>query len=255
MEWLARSLPLRENPSGLLRDCRAVVSMAYPYPRHKPATPDGFTVSRFSQPTQEDYHKRVGRLCRELATTIEDLFPGSKSRVCVDSAPILERSFAHAAGTGFFGKNNMLIIPNYGSYFFLAEILTTAPLRATPAEPMENLCGACRLCIEACPTGALEGPFELDAAKCLSYLTVEYRAAVGHHLGEKMGDCFMGCDRCQEICPFNTEEAERVRALPATNEFLGMTEGEFKKIYGRTALARAGLEKIKDNIRAIKGSA
>jgi epoxyqueuosine reductase len=252
MSWLARNMEVREDPGRVLEGCQTIISLAYPYPRQKPATPDGFTVSRYSHPTKGDYHYRLKNLCKKLAVMIEETFPGSRSRVCVDSVPLLEKSFACASGVGFIGKNNMLILPGYGSYFYLAEILTTAPLEFPSIEPSDNKCGDCTLCIDACPTGALEKPFYLDASRCLSYLTIEYKGTVSGEYGKKMGHCFFGCDRCQEVCPFNEDEIPKQITLPSTEEFLGMTEEDFKERFGKTVFSRAGLEKLKTNIRAIR---
>lgn len=252
MIWLERSREARANPLNLLDGCKTIISLAYPYPAQKVGTLDGFTVSRYAQPPLEDYHIRLKRLCRELSGIIEDMNGGEKTRICVDSAPILEKSYACAAGIGFIGKNNMLIIPVYGSYFFLAEILTSAPMKQSHVEAMENQCGECTRCIDACPTGALEKPFYLDAAKCLSYLTIEHKGSLGGDYGSKMNDCFFGCDRCQEACPFNEEEGSTKVLLPSTETFLRMDERLFQEKFGKTAFARAGLEKIKSNIKAVK---
>lgn len=252
MSWLERNVEVRHDPTRLLEGCRTIISLAYPYSPQQPGTPDGFTVSRYSQPSQEDYHFRLKVRCRELADTLEEVFPESYSRICVDSAPILEKSFACSSGIGFMGKNNMMIIPGYGSYFYLGEILTTAPLGFIPAEPMENQCGACTLCVDSCPTGALEKPFQLDASKCLSYLTIEHRGKMSWDTGKKMGECFFGCDRCQEVCPFNPSEISREIILPSTDEFLQMNKEGFGERFGRTTFARAGFEKLKTNIQAIR---
>lgn len=251
MSWLERNLHLREDPSRLLEGCRVVISLAFPYSFLKPATPDGFTISRYAQPDREDYHNRLRRRCRELARLIRERHEGCLTRICVDSAPILERSYACASGIGFIGKNNMLIIPGYGSYFYLAEILTTAPLTFSPASPLADLCGSCTRCLEACPSGALERPYYLDASRCLSYLTIEHRDPPGEETAEKMGTCFMGCDRCQEACPFNTSVVGLKVSLPSTETFLEMDLETFDTKFGNTALARAGIEKLKANIRAI----
>ncbi|MBW1888204.1 MAG: 4Fe-4S dicluster domain-containing protein, partial [Deltaproteobacteria bacterium] len=229
------------------------ISLAFPYPSKKPGTPDGFTVSRYSQPSEDDYHYRLKVLCGVLTDMIKKMDSASSTRICVDSAPILERSFACSAGIGFIGKNNMLIIPEYGSYFYLAEILTTTHFDLLQTDLMANQCGSCTLCIDSCPTGALEKPFYLDASKCLSYLTIEYKGAANREMGSSMGDCFFGCDRCQEVCPFNKGEASRQILLPTTDELLNMEEEEFTGMFERTTFARAGLEKIKTNIQAIRG--
>ena len=251
MSWLERNVEIREDPTILLKGCKTIVSLAYPYPSRKPGTPEGFTVSRYSQPTEEDYHYRLEGLCGELVDMIEHIYPGSRSRICVDSAPILEKSFACSSGIGFIGKNNMLIIPGHGSYFYLAEILTTAHLELLSTEPMETRCGTCKLCVDACSIGALEKPFYLDAEKCLSYITIEQKGNTKRDLGRKMGGCFFGCDRCQEVCPFNEGDASVQLHLPTTDQFLEMSDKEFEERFERTAFARAGLEKLKSNIRAI----
>jgi len=252
MSWLARNLDLREDPVKLLDGCQTVITLAYPCSSKKPSTSDGFTAARYTQPREIDYHERLGKLGRRLAHQIVEWFPGSKTRICIDSAPILERNFAYASGIGFIGKNNMLIVPEFGSYIFLVEILTTVTLSFPEIEPMDNQCGTCTSCVDACPTGALEKPFSLDARKCLSYLTIEDPGDIDSETGRKMGRCFYGCDICQEVCPHNDESMSKDVSLPSTEEILNMGEGQFKEKLGKTAFARAGLEKLKDNIRIVR---
>jgi epoxyqueuosine reductase len=191
------------------------------------------------------------RLAREVAQTIVSSHPGCRIKVCVDSVPIMERSFAFLSGLGFIGKNNMLIIPGLGSYFFLAEILTDAPLPVHGGEPIEELCGSCTRCVDACPTGALERPWFMNASRCLSYLTIEYKGMPNAETGSRMGRTFFGCDVCQAVCPFNEGRGEPVTCLPASGEILKMTGEEFQNQFGKTALGRGGLEKLKANIRAL----
>ncbi len=259
MAWIKRHRDLRENPGTLLPGCQTVISLAYPYSPLKPRTPDGFTVARYCEPQRKDYHTRVGEKAKRLALTLKESYPDAKSRVCVDSAPILERSFAHRSGMGFVGKNNMLIVPGHGSYVFLAEILTTALLpggqsehMAEPMkEPMKDQCGNCTRCLDACPTGALEGSRRLNASRCLSYLTVEHAGDLDPKAGKRMDRCILGCDVCQEVCPFNPAEKAGKASLPGITEFLKMDEGTFKMRYGQTALSRPGLQRIKRNIKAV----
>ncbi len=253
MAWLERNIEIRKDPSRLLPGCNTIISLAYPYPALKTYTADGLSVARYSQPDQNDYHSRLRTLCKNLADTIRDIEREARVRICVDSAPILERSMACSSGIGFIGKNNMLIIPGFGSYFYLAEILTTATLEIPEKRKIKSGCGSCELCVRACPTGALEKPFFIDASICLSYLTVERREPLGETDGNRMGDCFFGCDRCQEVCPFNGEGMEKGFILPSSEEFLEMEEKHFLERFGKTSFGRAGLEKIKSNIRAIKG--
>jgi epoxyqueuosine reductase len=251
MAWIKRHRNLREDPNMLLPGCRTIISLAYPYSRAKPFTPEGFTMARYSEPRKKDYHTRLRKKAKIIASELKKSYPDTKSRVCVDSAPILERSFAYRSGMGFFGKNNMLIVPGHGSYVFLTEILTTAPLPHSETEPMKNLCGNCTRCLDACPTGALEGPRRLNASRCLSYLTIEYDGDFDPKTGKRLGQCFLGCDVCQEVCPFNPFEKTRATSLPSIAEFLKMEDDQFKPLFGQTALSRPGLHRIKRNIKAV----
>lgn len=253
MTYLKRNTSLREDPRRLLDGLQTIISLAYPYPVSKPTTPDGYAASRYSTPDHEDYHVRLRRLGKQLGAFIRETYPDSNSRVCVDSAPIMERSFAASSGVGFFGKNNMLIVPGYGSYCFLVEILTTASFSIPPVGEAESRCGSCTRCIESCPTGALKAPFRIDVSRCLSYLTIEAKRDIGRELGAKMGNTFFGCDLCQEVCPFNKEHAPTV-SLPPVKRIGTMTERDFRRSFGNTAFERAGLEKLKSNIRALLGS-
>lgn len=238
----------------LLEQCRTIISLAYPYDAEKPATPEGYTMARYTEPWHEDYHNRLRKKARQLVASIRGLYPGSKSRVCVDSAPILERSFAYSSGMGFWGKNNMLIIPGYGSFVFLVEILTTAAISFDQdSSIIADRCGSCTRCLDACPTGALEAPYRLDAARCLSYLTIEYDGPLDAETGKRMGSCFLGCDICQEACPFNPVKNARNPCLPTLSAFLKMSNDPFERRFGKTALSRPGLKKIQRNIQAIVG--
>jgi epoxyqueuosine reductase len=250
MAYLKRNIGLRRDPGRLLQGLRTIVSLVYPYPARKPSTPDGYTASRYSTPQQGDYHLRLRALGRQLCNLIKETVHESRSRVCVDSAPILERSFAAASGIGFIGKNNMLILPGHGSYCFLVEILTTAEFSIRPPKEPEDRCGSCTQCIDRCPTGALKAPFYLDASRCLSYLTIESEAPIERATASKMGTTFFGCDVCQEVCPFNRKDPPLV-SLPSRDSILSMTEADFKGVFGDTAFARAGLGKLKRNLRAL----
>jgi epoxyqueuosine reductase len=252
MTWLERNTALREDPSKLLPNCRCIISLAYPYSSKKPSTPDGFFASRYSEPTLEDYHQRLKRLCSVLVKMIKSAHGTEVNRIFVDSAPVLERSTAYTSGIGFIGKNGMLIIPGHGSYFYLAEIFSTAPMEAPSLTPVPNQCISCSRCLEACPKGAIEEGSSVDASKCLSYWTIESKET-GSILGTEMGDCFFGCDRCQEACPHNRDKTASEVSLPSTEEFLCMSDEVFEEKFGRTALSRAGLEKIKSNIKAVRG--
>jgi len=252
MHWMEKHIHIREDPQKLLEGCLTIISLAYPYSSKKPLTTDGFSTARYTEPEKADYHDRLKKQLHKLEETLLELYPGCRTRICVDSAPILERSFAYASGIGFIGKNNAIIIPAHGSYVFLSEILTTAQLPLPQVTPLPDQCGACDRCLNACPTGALEAPYSLNASKCLSYLTIEYQGKIESSVKEKMGNCFFGCDVCQEVCPFNEMIPSKGPVLPSTDELLGMAEEDFKVTYGKTAFSRAGLEKIKRNIKAVR---
>ncbi len=253
MVWLKKTLNLRAHPNRVLKGCRYIISLAYPYSKTIPCTEDGLRAARYTEGLAVDYHYRLKALARPLVDIIKREFPDSRSRVCVDSAPLLERSLAYASGVGFFGKNNMLIIPGYGSYFYLVEIVTTAPLQLTSNGPLDEGCGSCTRCLENCPSGALEGPFLTNAGKCLSYLTIECKDPVTKEIGLKMGNCFFGCDMCQEVCPHNKGDNPMNRVLPHSRDILALDQQGYEQLFGKTAFARAGLEKLKSNIRAVIG--
>ena len=251
ISYLKRHLDLRKEPERLLNGLKAIISLAYPYPANKPTTPDGYSAARYTTPQEKDYHIRLRGFGKQLCLFIKEHFPESRCRVCVDSAPILERSFAAESGIGFIGKNNMLIVPGYGSYCFLVEILTTATFSIPSPKPIENKCSSCTKCIDSCPSGALKEPFFLDASKCLSYLTIEFKGNIDKQSAEKMGNVFFGCDACQEACPFN-KNGSPVVSLPSTDDILSMDEVDFTSAMGKTAFERAGLKKLKQNISLIR---
>jgi len=165
-------------------------------------------VSRYAW--GDDYHDVVRRRLGELAEFLRRLAPAASVRGVVDTAPLLERQFGRLAGLGWIGKNTMLINRRLGSWFFLAALLTTEELDYDRPTQTDH-CGSCRACLDACPTGALAGPYHLDARKCISYLTIESRGPVPDELHAAVGDRLFGCDACQEACPWN-------RRTPATAE-------------------------------------
>ena len=122
MHWMERYLEIRENPEKILKGCSTIICLAYPYSCDVPSSPDGMSAARYSEPEKKDYHIRLKAICRELSKEIVKIHPGARIRICCDSAPVLERSLAYMASIGFIGKNNMLIIPGYGSYLFLSLI-------------------------------------------------------------------------------------------------------------------------------------
>ena len=210
MEYLHQHLPMRRDPRELVPDARSIIVVAalYHQPESEageqpvgedPAGPRG-KIARYAW--GEDYHRVLkDRLhCVADALRAATRAPG-ETKVCVDTAPLVERAWAAAAGVGWIGKNTLVLHPRLGSYTYLGVIVTTFELE--PDEPMADHCGTCRACLDACPTAALTAPYEMDASRCLSYLTIEHRAEIPGEFHEALGSWIFGCDICQEVCPHN----------------------------------------------------
>ncbi len=211
MAWLARDAAARERLDGpeILSGARSVVCLARRYDRpaaEQADPPFARKLARYAR--GRDYHGALRKRLRQLAAFLRGLGDGVEARPMVDDVPVLERAWAARAGLGFVGKNGMLIVPGQGSYVLLGEVVTTLGL--DPDDAIPGRCGACRLCLDACPTGAFPRPFVLDARRCVAYLTIELRGPIDPALREGVGDRLFGCDVCQEVCPFN--QAKRADA-------------------------------------------
>jgi len=210
----------------------------------------------------QDYHRQLGEMLKKLAAYIDE--KGSiplnhKSLAYVDTGAIPERSLAERAGLGWVGKNAMLIHPEEGSWFWIGEVITTAEL--INDQPLTDHCGKCRRCIDACPTGAiLEGIRAIDSRKCIAYLNIEHRGPIPKEFHEPMGDWLLGCDICQEVCPWNEHSLKRSRKnigappveLVDVDKILAMSKEEFQTLYKPRAVARAKLSGLKRNAEIIK---
>ncbi len=210
MDWMERHGSLRLDPTALWPGTLRVISVRMDY---LPATASDMAenladshrayISRYA--LGRDYHKVLRQRLARLARRIERAVDGHH-RAFADSAPLLERALAERAGLGWIGKNTMLIHRQAGSWFFLGEICTDAPLPIDPpTSPEERAghCGSCRACLDICPTGALVGPRQLDAKRCISYLTIEHRGSIPLPLRALLGNRIFGCDDCQLVCPWN----------------------------------------------------
>jgi epoxyqueuosine reductase len=201
MAWLAREPEARGDVGHLavLPGARSVVVCALSYHRGDEPSPlrDG-EVARYAR--GRDYHNFLRKRLRKLAAFIRGTF-GAQAAPLVDTGPVLERAWARLAGVGFVGKNGCVIAPGLGSYILLGEVVTDLPLRADA--PMEERCGACTRCLDACPSGAFAAPWVLDARRCVAYLTIELEGAIPEDLRPAVGARVLGCDVCQEVCPYN----------------------------------------------------
>jgi epoxyqueuosine reductase len=200
MEYMAETAEVRSDVkhSGMLPSARSVIVLATSYARDEaPQGPRPGRVARYAQ--GRDYHNVLDKRLRKLAKFMRAR--GHRARQGVDSMPIFERAWAQRAGLGFIGKNCCLIIPGLGSHVLLCALVTSAVLPPDP--PMKERCGQCTACLEGCPTRAFRGARELDARRCISYLTIERRDAIEPELRASMGSWLFGCDSCQDVCPFN----------------------------------------------------
>ena len=255
MSYLERNEEKRRSPEALVPGCKSIVCVALNYAQ-TPPDESRLHIARYAQ--GHDYHKVVKDRLHLLLQKINSV-QAVKGRPFCDSAPVMERFWAVKAGLGWTGKNHQLIIPRQGSYFFLGELFLDCELEYdTPYT--ENHCGSCHKCIESCPTGALT-PNGFDARKCLSYLTIEYHGELPKNIGEKMGNCFYGCDRCAAACPWNNfAKPCTIPELCASDELTQMTdekwytltEEQYKRLFSHSAVERAGYELLRRNIEAIK---
>ena len=255
MDYLAKYDAVRRDPRELLPGARSLIVCAFPYAR--PTLPPQGKLRIASYALGDDYHEVLRGRLRRVAEEI-DRICGSQSRVCVDTAPLLERYWAVRAGVGFIGLNCQLIVPDAGSYFFLATIITTAEF--PPSEPCRLRCLGCRRCIIYCPGQAIasSGRPEIDARKCLSYLTIEHRGPFT--VAPRLGNRLYGCDTCQSVCPHNIyadpvaplpEFAPRPALLELTrSEVLDMSRESYVALFRRSAIKRAGLDGLKRNAAA-----
>lgn len=203
MEYIHRHLKLRLDPRELLAGARSIIVTALQYHQSEDSRLRDTTTGHVAQYAWgRDYHKVVKRMLFALADQLREQVPEPfDAKACVDTAPLLEREAAAAAGIGWIGKNTMVLNSRLGSYFFLGALVTTLDLHAD--DPVDDHCGRCTACLDACPTQAFPSPYEMDASKCISYLTIEHRSEIPDSLQPLMGDWLFGCDVCQEVCPFN----------------------------------------------------
>ena len=255
MSYLERNREKRYNPSLLVEGAQSVITVLYNYkPTETLAEKDNFKISTYAY--GKDYHRVIKKKLNQLVTFIEQNSGSHNHRVFVDSAPVLDRAWAHRSGLGFIGKNTCLINRKGGSWFFIGHIIIDLELEYEQKKPEKNFCGSCTLCIEACPTGALK-PFELDARKCISYLTIEYKGEIPVEFQGKFKNWIFGCDICQQVCPWNKgavphdeplfEPSEELKNM-RKNDWLALDVNEFNNIFQGSAVKRAGFNNLKRNI-------
>jgi epoxyqueuosine reductase len=269
MAYLARpdALAARAEPALLLENAKSILIFGFPYPHDiqdqlPPGNGSWGQIAAYA--AHRDYHTRIPQVLEQLIPAFAAIAGHSFNfRIFSDSAPLLERDIAHSAGLGWIGRNGMLISPDCGSYFLLAEMITDLDLQPTPAFPRDH-CGKCRRCLQACPTGCIRENHTLDAGRCIAYLTIENKGVIPDELRPAVGSRVFGCDICQQVCPWNRKlgaaalvpEFNDTR-LPLWLDLEGvfqMDNQQFKEKYRAYPLLRAKRSGILRNAAVVLGN-
>ncbi|HZZ44148.1 MAG TPA: tRNA epoxyqueuosine(34) reductase QueG [Tepidisphaeraceae bacterium] len=258
MHWLANRFDERTDPRTYLPGARSVICAAMNY--HTPLTdfPAESTgrIARYALGT--DYHELIKTKLHHLSDWLRQAVPNAQTRAAVDTAPVMEKELAHLAGVGWIGKNTCLINERIGSWTLLGEIITTADL--PPDEPAIDRCGTCRRCLDACPTQAITAPYQLDARRCISYLTIEHRENIPADLQSQIGNWLYGCDICQDVCPWNREPPiaigpELTPRFPtgtlSPSEVIDWSPEDYQKKLKGSAMKRVKLPMLQRNARIV----
>jgi epoxyqueuosine reductase len=260
MAWMATHSEKRMNIHALFPAAKSVICVAHNYftPIYHSNMKNKGKISRYA--CGEDYHRVMKKKLKIYLEEIKKLDPELDGRICVDTAPIMEKLWAEQAGLGWQGKNTNLITKDYGSWVFLGEIIVNKELFYT--DPTADFCGTCQACLDACPTRALVAPYVLDATKCISYLTIEYwDQPIDKNLEKKMDGWVFGCDICQDVCPWNKFRQNTLedRYIPEENtiefnldDLEQLDEKTYKKKFKKSPVLRPGLKNFKRNIIAVK---
>jgi epoxyqueuosine reductase len=262
MEYLGRRFDERVDPRAYVPGAASVICAAInyhvdlePVPEHE--RQHHARVSRYALGT--DYHDALKDRLWKLADWLRATIPSAVTRTCVDTAPVMEKELAARAGIGWVGKHTCVIHAEIGSWLLLGEIITTLPLPMD--DPVADHCGSCRRCIDACPTQAITGPYQLDARRCISYLTIEHPEPIPQEFHESMGGWLYGCDICQEVCPFNqrapvTEDPELQPRFPSgtvdLRQLMAWRKGERSSPLRHSAMRRVKLEVLQRNAQIVQ---
>ncbi len=253
MQWMENHFDKRLDPTKLVPGAKSVISLMFNYfPATIPHDASAPKVARYAY--GEDYHFVLKDKLKDLMHFIRAEIGEVDGRVFVDSAPVMERKWAEKAGLGWIGKNTLLLNKGKGSYYFLAEIICDLELEYD--QPVTDHCGTCTACIDACPTDAIT-PYEVNASKCISYLTIELRDAIPTEFAGKMENWAFGCDICQEVCPWNRfAKPHSEPAFIPSPELMGMTKRDwheiteevFKRVFKHSPVKRTKFEGLKRNL-------
>jgi len=263
MEWIPETLERRSSPSRLWGEVRSVVMLGMNYgPEHDPLAVLGQkshgAISVYAQ--NRDYHDVMKGRLKILAGRFAAR-AGADVKVFVDTAPVMEKPLAAAAGIGWQGRHTNLVSRDFGSWLFLGSIFTTAEL--DPDEPERDHCGSCRACLDVCPTDAFPAPYQLDARRCISYLTIEHKGPIPHEFRERIGNRIYGCDDCLAACPWNkfartASEAKLAarddRRAPPLADLLDLDDAGFRDSFSGSPIKRIGRDRFIRNVLIAAGN-
>jgi len=255
MHFIEENTGKRGDLSTLVEGAKSIIVAGLRYYSNEAAAGnEDYFVARYAR--VRDYHTVVKEKLGRVLDVLKKEAPGAEGRIFCDSAPVTEKTWAIRAGLGWRGRNSLVINENIGSFFFLGEIVTSVELVYESAETADH-CGSCTICIDSCPTGAICSDRTIDARRCIAYLTIEHKGDIPPDFEGKMENIIFGCDRCQEVCPWNK------RSVPYSDKELKpdynvtqltksdwqtMTEESFNKIFRSSPVRRTGLEKMRRNI-------
>jgi epoxyqueuosine reductase len=258
MHWMERETAKRIDPSVVLPNVKSVLCVAMNYftPAHHSNEPTAGKISRYAW--GDDYHDILSERLEKLLVFIKSEIPGATGKIYVDTGPVMEKAWAVRAGIGWMGKHANVITPELGSWVFLGEILLDAELEYD--EPLVDHCGACTVCLDACPTGAIAEPYVVDANKCISYLTIEHRSDLPSEFTGKFQNWIYGCDICQDVCPWNRfqketkEKAFQPRAeniAPKLTQLAVLSQEEFSRRFKNSPIKRTKQSGLVRNAKAL----
>ena len=258
MEWMEARLHHRRSPQGLWPEAKSVIALGVSYapgidPMALEAAPERARISVYAQ--GKDYHDVVKKRLKALARWIVATWAEAQVKVFVDTAPVMEKPLGEAAGIGWQGKHTNLVSPEHGSWLFLGAIMTT--LELAEGEPHRDQCGSCRACLDVCPTDAFPTPYQIDARRCISYLTIEHKGPVDESLRKGLGNRIYGCDDCLAVCPWNKfasaalamrEFLPRAELVaPKLAELLALDDAGFRALFSGSPIKRIGRDRFVRN--------
>jgi epoxyqueuosine reductase len=257
MDWIERTAERRAHPRSMWADARSAIVLGLNYgpdrdPLEALKATSHAAISVYAQ--GDDYHDLIKKRLKRLASALQARL-GGEVKVFVDTAPLMEKPLAEAAGLGWQGKHTNLVSREFGSWLFLGAILTT--LELAPDAPSGDHCGACRACLDICPTGAFPAPYQLDARACLSYLTIEHAGPIPERYRAALGNRIYGCDDCLAVCPWNkfaqasheaALQAREALQAPSLADLAALDDGSFRTLFAKSPVKRIGRDRFVRNV-------